>query len=57
VDAIERQKEHYAHHSGQIVFLAKHLVGADWQSLSIPRGRSEEFHAARRARGDRRGFR
>lgn len=57
VDAVERQKEHYAYHVGQIVFLAKHLVGADWRSLSIPRGRSEQFHAERRARGERRGFR
>jgi hypothetical protein len=57
VDAIERQKEHYAYHVGQIVFLAKHLMGADWRNLSIPRGQSEQFHAERRARGDRRGFR
>jgi hypothetical protein len=57
VDAIERQKEHYAYHVGQIVFLAKHLLGADWRSLSIPRGQSEQFHAERRARGERRGFR
>jgi hypothetical protein len=56
-DAIERQKEHYAYHVGQIVFLAKHLTGADWRNLSVPRGRSEEFHAERRARGERRGFR
>ena len=57
VDAIERQKEHYAYHVGQLVFLAKHLMGADWQTLSIPRGGSERFHAERRARGERRGFR
>ncbi len=56
-DAIERQKEHYAYHVGQIVFLAKHLVGPAWTSLSIPRGQSEAFHAARRAAGARRGFR
>lgn len=57
LDAIERQKEHYAYHAGQVVFLAKHLMGADWRNLSIPRGRSEQFHAERRARGERRGFR
>lgn len=56
-DAIERQKEHYAYHVGQIVFLAKHLAGPAWTSLSIPRGQSEHFHAARRAAGVRRGFR
>lgn len=55
--AIERQKEHYAYHAGQIVFLAKHLAGPAWKSLSIPRGQSDAFHAARRAAGERRGFR
>ena len=56
-DAIERQKEHYAYHVGQIVFLAKHLAGLAWTSLSIPRGQSDAFHAARRAEGRPRGFR
>ncbi len=55
--AIERQKEHYAYHVGQIVFLAKHLVGPAWKSLSIPRGQSDAFHAAMRASGTKRGFR
>jgi hypothetical protein len=57
LDAIERQKEHYAYHVGQIVFLAKHLMAGAWKNLSIPRGQSEAFHAARRAAGERRGFR
>jgi hypothetical protein len=25
------------------VFLAKHLRSSEWQTLSIPRGRSQEF--------------
>jgi hypothetical protein len=37
--AIERQKEHYAYHCGQMVFLAKHVAGPAWTSLSIPRSR------------------
>jgi hypothetical protein len=28
---------------GQIVFLAKHLRSSEWKTLSIPRGKSEEF--------------
>jgi hypothetical protein len=44
--AINRGLTHNAYHIGQIVFLAKHLVGAKWESLSIPRGRSEQFNAA-----------
>jgi hypothetical protein len=55
--AIERQKEHYAYHAGQIVFLAKHLAGPRWTSLSIPRGQSEQFTAAHHAAARRRGFR
>jgi hypothetical protein len=43
-DAVERQKEHYAYHVGQIVFLAKHLAGAKWSSLSVPRGGSGAFN-------------
>jgi hypothetical protein len=43
-DAVERQKTHYAYHVGQIVFVAKHLAGAKWTSLSVPRGGSGEFN-------------
>jgi hypothetical protein len=42
--AINRQLAHYAYHTGQIVFLAKHFKSAAWQSLSIPRHRSEQFN-------------
>jgi hypothetical protein len=46
MQALNRALAHYAQHIGQIVFLAKHLRSAYWQSLSIPRGRSEEFKVA-----------
>ncbi len=42
--AISRQVAHYAGHAYQILFLAKHLQGAGWRTLSIPRGQSEEFN-------------
>ena len=42
--AINRQIAHYAYHVGQIVFLAKHLRSREWKSLSVPRGKSEEFN-------------
>lgn len=45
VQAINRQIAHYAYHVGQIVFLAKHLKGAEWKSLSIPRGQSQQVNA------------
>jgi len=43
LQAINRQIAHYAQHLGQIVFLAKHLRSSEWKTLSIPRGKSEEF--------------
>jgi hypothetical protein len=43
LQAINRQIAHYAAHVGQIVFLAKHLRSTEWKSLTIPRGKSEEF--------------
>ena len=43
VQAINRQMTHYASHVGQIVFLAKHLAGERWKTLSIPRGRSRDY--------------
>ena len=43
LQAVNRQIAHYAQHVGQIVFLAKHLRSSEWKTLSIPRGKSEEF--------------
>jgi Protein of unknown function (DUF1572) len=40
LQAVHRATAHYAHHVGQILFLAKHLKSAEWKSLSIPRGQS-----------------
>ena len=48
MQAINRQIAHYAHHVGQILFLAKHLAtkaNGKWESLSIPRGKSAEINA------------
>src|SRR5580765_3111615 len=43
LQAINRQIAHYAQHIGQMVFLAKHFRSAEWKTLTIPRGKSEEF--------------
>ncbi len=51
LQAVNRQLAHYAAHIGQIVFLAKHLRSSDWQTLSIPRGKSEEFKDHKTAAG------
>lgn len=46
LQAMNRQIAHYAQHIGQIVFLAKHVRSSEWKTLSIPRGKSEEFKTA-----------
>ena len=46
LQALNRALAHYAQHIGQIVFLAKHLRSSQWQTLSIPRGKSENFKVA-----------
>jgi uncharacterized damage-inducible protein DinB len=43
LQAVNRQIAHYAYHTGQIVMLAKHLRGSEWKTLSIPRGKSEDY--------------
>jgi len=50
LQALHRAVAHYAYHVGQVVFLAKHIRGAEWKSLSIPRGQSEQVNAAMAAR-------
>ena len=45
LQALHRAMAHYAYHVGQIVYLAKHIRGGEWKSLSIPRGQSEQVNA------------
>jgi hypothetical protein len=47
LQALNRALAHYAQHVGQIVFLAKHLRSSEWKTLSIPRGKSEEFKVSK----------
>jgi hypothetical protein len=44
MEAINRQLTHYPYHIGQIVYLARMFRGEEWTSLSIPKGKSEEFN-------------
>lgn len=44
IQALNRALAHYAYHVGQIVQLARQLVGPEnWQTLSIARGQSSEY--------------
>jgi hypothetical protein len=42
VEALNRSLTHTAYHVGQIAYLARHLAGPDWTSLTIPKGKSAE---------------
>ena len=41
LQAINRQMMHYSYHVGQLVLLARHFAGANWQTLSIPKRPSQ----------------
>ncbi len=47
LQAINRQLSHYSLHVGQIIYLAKHLAGPAWKSMSIPKGKSKEYDVAK----------
>ena len=44
MQAINRQIAHYSYHVGQIVYVAKHLAGNKWQTLTVPKKKSAEFN-------------
>ncbi len=45
LDAINRQLAHYPYHIGQIIFYAKMLKTSDWESLSIPKNKSNSYNS------------
>lgn len=44
IEAINRQLAHYPYHVGQIVFIGKMRSENGWNSLSIPKGKSQDFN-------------
>jgi hypothetical protein len=44
VEAVNRQLAHLPYHIGQMVTIAKMLSGADWNSLTIPKGQSQLYN-------------
>ncbi len=48
LQALLRQVAHQSQHAGQVVILARHWAGEGWETLSIPRGKSEEYTAGMR---------
>ncbi len=43
-DAVNRQISHYGYHFGQIMLIAKFVVGEDWKWLTIAPGQSGAFN-------------
>ncbi len=43
LSAIQRQITHYSSHIGQIIYIGKQLKGSNWGTLSIPRGKSDQY--------------
>ena len=43
-DALLRALAHISYHVGQIVYVAKSIRGAEWQTLSIPKGASQAYN-------------
>lgn len=44
MEAITRQLCHYPYHIGQLVYVAKLIRSDEWNSLSIPRGKSSTYN-------------
>jgi hypothetical protein len=55
LQALNRALVHHACHVGQIIFLAKHLRSTEWKTLSVPRGKSEEYNAQKAAQRQKPG--
>ncbi|QDT91100.1 DUF1572 family protein [Gimesia algae] len=49
--AIQRSLGHTCYHVGQIVQVARIQAGDDWNTLTIPRGQSEQFNQERWGKG------
>lgn len=54
-EAINRQLAHYPYHVGQIVFIGKMLADDKWVTLSIPKGKSEEYNTEKFAKPKEKG--
>jgi len=54
LEAINRQLAHYPYHIGQIVYIGK-MNAEKWNSLSIPKGNSQQFNADKFAKSKERG--
>lgn len=55
IKAMNRQLTHCAYHVGQIVFIAKMIRSGDWETLTIPKGKTAEFNKEKFSKGKHSG--
>ena len=55
MDAINRQLAHYSYHVGQILYIGKMIKEDQWKSLSIQKGKSNEFNREKFSKGKHKG--
>jgi uncharacterized protein DUF1572 len=51
LEALNRSVAHTAYHTGQIVYVARHLASNEWKSLTIPKGKSHEIAGDFKSKG------
>ena len=44
IEALTRSLAHTSYHVGQIITIGKIILGKNWKTLSIPKGKSEEYN-------------
>ncbi len=55
IEAINRQLAHYAYHIGQMVYIGRMIQAEKWKSLTIPKGKSNEFNQNKFLKGKHKG--
>lgn len=56
LEALNRQLAHYPYHIGQMIYIAKMLNDAQWESLSIPKHQSQAYNQTKFSAEKRDGF-
>ena len=55
IEAVNRQLAHYSYHIGQLVYVGRMIKGSEWKSLTIPKGKSNEFNKEKFSKGKHKG--
>lgn len=55
-EAAGRTLSHISYHTGQIVMTARYFAGDKWESLTVPKGKTEEYNRKKFAEEKSKGF-